>query len=180
MRAWRLSVEREKFSSSFLFLHPMSLACSKYGTCSKCQQRATDLENPDPGAPQTLSWMLSIIRDGEKNSSTENKFHDHCMSHKVAAIHRPFWEGFLPTNVSLSLTPDILHQLYLGTTDNYNTEMFEHLHIDFMKEGWWVSNQCEEFPQTITWLGRQQKISSNAIPLLSLVMYHPLQHTWHG
>ena len=24
----------------------------------------------------------------------------------------------------------------LGTTDNYNTEMFEHLHIDFAKHGW--------------------------------------------
>ncbi|KAJ6449730.1 hypothetical protein C8R45DRAFT_1057264 [Mycena sanguinolenta] len=25
---------------------------------------------------------------------------------------------------------------YFGTTDNYNTEMFEWLHIDFAKNGW--------------------------------------------
>ena len=28
-----------------------------------------------------------------------------------------------------------------GTTDNYNTEMFEWLHIDFAKHGWRASNQ---------------------------------------
>ncbi|KIY52525.1 hypothetical protein FISHEDRAFT_35099 [Fistulina hepatica ATCC 64428] len=28
----------------------------------------------------------------------------------------------------------------LGTTDNYNTEMFERLHIDMAKEGWRASN----------------------------------------
>ncbi|KAJ7778045.1 hypothetical protein DFH07DRAFT_865567 [Mycena maculata] len=36
------------------------------------------------------------------------------MDHEVAGIHRPFWEGFPLTNISLSLTPDVLHQLYQG------------------------------------------------------------------
>ena len=45
-----------------------------------------------------------------------------------------------------------------GTTDNYNTEMFERLHIDFAKEGWRASNQRDEFPQMIRWLSRQEKI----------------------
>ncbi|KAJ7790990.1 hypothetical protein B0H14DRAFT_3115481 [Mycena olivaceomarginata] len=48
---------------------------------------------------------------------------------------------------------------YFGTTDNYNTEMFERLHIDFAKNGWRASNRRDEFPQIITWLGRQEKIS---------------------
>ena len=46
-----------------------------------------------------------------------------------------------------------------GTTDNYNTEMFERLHIDFAKEGWRASNQRDEFPQMIRWLSRREKIS---------------------
>lgn len=46
-----------------------------------------------------------------------------------------------------------------GTTDNYNTEMFECLHIDFAKEGWHASNQHDEFPQMIHWLFRHEKIS---------------------
>ncbi|KAK6972247.1 hypothetical protein R3P38DRAFT_3335915 [Favolaschia claudopus] len=47
-----------------------------------------------------------------------------------------------------------------GTTDNYNTEMFERLHIDFAKEGWRASNHRDEFPQMINWLSRQEKIAS--------------------
>lgn len=47
-----------------------------------------------------------------------------------------------------------------GTTDNYNTEMFERLHIDFAKHGWQASNQRDEFPQMITWLSHQEKIAS--------------------
>ncbi|KAJ7699702.1 hypothetical protein B0H14DRAFT_3100206 [Mycena olivaceomarginata] len=47
-----------------------------------------------------------------------------------------------------------------GTTDNYNTEMFERLHIDFAKEGWRSSNRRDEFPQMIAWLTRQEKIAS--------------------
>jgi len=47
-----------------------------------------------------------------------------------------------------------------GTTDNYNTEMFERLHIDFAKHGWRASNQRDEFPQMIRWLSRQENIMS--------------------
>jgi hypothetical protein len=46
-----------------------------------------------------------------------------------------------------------------GATDNYNTETFERFHIDFAKEGWRASNRRDEFPQKITWLSRQEKIS---------------------
>lgn len=46
-----------------------------------------------------------------------------------------------------------------GATDNYNTETFERFHIDFAKEGWKASNRRDEFPQMITWLSRQEKIS---------------------
>ncbi|KAJ7896889.1 hypothetical protein B0H13DRAFT_2234414 [Mycena leptocephala] len=45
------------------------------------------------------------------------------------------------------------------TTDNYNTEMFEQLHIDFAKTGWRASNRRDECPQMITWLSRQEKVS---------------------
>ncbi|KAJ7307753.1 hypothetical protein DFH08DRAFT_927418 [Mycena albidolilacea] len=244
------------------------VGCSKYGTCPKCQRSAADLQDPLPSAMRTPDWTLG----------TENKFHDYCMEHEIAGVHQPFWTGFPLTNISLSLTPDVLHQLYqgvfkhllgwcqslmtaneldarirslppsfgvrhfdkgisllsqvsgkerkamarillgclgiracrsildfiylsqysthddvwnenrdffisatvrddfnipkfhsllhyvdsieyFGTTDNYNTEMFERLHIDFAKHGWRASNRRDEFPQMITWLDRQEKIS---------------------
>ena len=43
-------------------------------------------------------------------------------------------------------------------TDNYNTELFEHLHIDLAKEGWRASNTRNVFLQMIKWLERQEKI----------------------
>ena len=49
---------------------------------------------------------------------------------------------------------------WLGTTDNYNTEMFERLHIDFAKEGWRASNKRDHFPQMVKWLSRQEKVAS--------------------
>jgi Plavaka transposase len=48
----------------------------------------------------------------------------------------------------------------LGTTDNYNTEMFGRLHIDFAKRGWRASNHRDEFPQMVRWLSRQEKMSA--------------------
>jgi hypothetical protein len=54
---------------------------------------------------------------------------------------------------------------FFGTTDNYNTEMFERLHIDFAKEGWRATNQRDEFPQMIRWLSRQEKIDTLALNL---------------
>ncbi|KAG1856080.1 hypothetical protein F4604DRAFT_1883139 [Suillus subluteus] len=49
---------------------------------------------------------------------------------------------------------------WFGTTNNYNTEMMEHFHIDFCKEGWHASNHCNEMPQMISWLSRREKASS--------------------
>ncbi|PPR07623.1 hypothetical protein CVT24_004179 [Panaeolus cyanescens] len=58
-----------------------------------------------------------------------------------------------------SLTHYIRSIKMFGTTDNYNTEMFERLHIDFAKMGWRASNKRDEFPQMINWLDRQEKVS---------------------
>ena len=46
-----------------------------------------------------------------------------------------------------------------GTTDNYNTEMFERFHIDMAKEGWHASNFRNEVPQMTKWLSRQEKVT---------------------
>ncbi|KAJ3753363.1 hypothetical protein EV360DRAFT_87873 [Lentinula raphanica] len=47
-----------------------------------------------------------------------------------------------------------------GCTDNYNTEMFERLHIDYAKKGWRASNKREEFPQMTHWLARQENVQT--------------------
>ncbi|KAJ3834431.1 hypothetical protein F5878DRAFT_544828 [Lentinula raphanica] len=51
---------------------------------------------------------------------------------------------------------------WIGTTDNSNTEAFERLHIDFAKEGWRASNKRDHFPQMVTFISRQEKVTSVA------------------
>ncbi|KAK7020726.1 hypothetical protein VNI00_017626 [Paramarasmius palmivorus] len=49
---------------------------------------------------------------------------------------------------------------FCGTPDNFNTEMFERLHIDFAKKGWRASNKRDEFPQMTQWLTRQENVET--------------------
>ncbi|KAI1784619.1 hypothetical protein LXA43DRAFT_976614 [Ganoderma leucocontextum] len=45
-----------------------------------------------------------------------------------------------------------------STTDNYNTQYTERLHIDFAKEAYWATNHKDEFPQMTLWLERREKV----------------------
>ncbi|KAF9003201.1 hypothetical protein BDZ89DRAFT_967568 [Hymenopellis radicata] len=47
---------------------------------------------------------------------------------------------------------------YFGATNNFNTEMFERLHIDFSKKGWRASNKRDEYPQMTTWVVRKENV----------------------
>ncbi|KAJ6611148.1 hypothetical protein B0H10DRAFT_1953313 [Mycena sp. CBHHK59/15] len=45
-----------------------------------------------------------------------------------------------------------------GTTDNFNTEYTERLHIDFAKDAYRATNHKDEYPQMTQWLERKEKI----------------------
>jgi hypothetical protein len=45
-----------------------------------------------------------------------------------------------------------------GTTDNYNTQATERLHIDLAKDAYRASNRKDEYPQMTQWLERREKI----------------------
>jgi hypothetical protein len=45
-----------------------------------------------------------------------------------------------------------------GTTDNYNTEQSERLHIDFAKDAYRATNRKDVYTQMTTWLQRREKI----------------------
>ncbi|KAI9436290.1 hypothetical protein H4582DRAFT_2112156 [Lactarius indigo] len=48
-----------------------------------------------------------------------------------------------------------------GTTDNYNTEQTEQLHIDFTKDAYRATNHKDEYPQMTAWLERREKIQQH-------------------
>ena len=91
----------------------------------------------------TLGYMEDSLEMWEKNRSF-------------------FIQTGIQENFNIPKFHSLLHYLesikLFGTTDNYNTEMFERLHIDFTKQGWRASNFRDEFYQIISWLSRQEKI----------------------
>ncbi|KAI8985007.1 hypothetical protein BD414DRAFT_547770 [Trametes punicea] len=48
-----------------------------------------------------------------------------------------------------------------GTTDNYDTQFSERLHIDFAKEAYRASNRKDEFVQMTHWLERKEKVQQH-------------------
>ena len=49
-----------------------------------------------------------------------------------------------------------------GTTDNYNTEQSERLHIDLAKNAYRATNRKDEYPQMTAWLERRERIERHA------------------
>jgi len=45
-----------------------------------------------------------------------------------------------------------------GTTDNFNTEYTERLHIDFAKDAYRATNFKDEYPQMTAWLDRHERV----------------------
>lgn len=62
-----------------------------------------------------------------------------------------------------SLEHYILSILLFGTTDNYDTQYSERLHIDFAKDAYRATNHRDELPQMTTWLERREKIARHGI-----------------
>ncbi|KAF8258427.1 hypothetical protein EI94DRAFT_1912347 [Lactarius quietus] len=50
-----------------------------------------------------------------------------------------------------------------GTTDNYNTEQTEHLHMDYTKYAYRATNKKDEEPQMTVWNERREKVEQHAL-----------------
>ena len=48
-----------------------------------------------------------------------------------------------------------------GTTDNYNTEQTERLHIELTKDAYRATNRKDEYRQMTTWLERREKVQQH-------------------
>lgn len=79
--------------------------------------------------------------------------------------HKPiFIELGIRNNFDFPKIHSLLHYIssikLFGTTCNYNTEMFERLHIDFIKKSFNASNKREERPQMLKWLDKMERVES--------------------
>jgi hypothetical protein len=86
---------------------------SKYGTCPKCLSRK--LGKRGPGPPHTQQATMATISNARDSATSETHFQQLCKEELVSGgVQRPFWEGFPLCDIHLSITPDVLHQLYQG------------------------------------------------------------------
>ncbi|KAH9924954.1 uncharacterized protein BXZ73DRAFT_91146 [Epithele typhae] len=92
----------------------------------------------------------------------------------------PLRDGFSPirlvqaypahTSASLKLLKDTLRRFHLnkdifvlfGTTDNYDTQYTERLHIDLAKDAYRATNRKDEYLQMTLWLERKEKMHRHA------------------
>lgn len=113
---------------------------------------------------KAIWWLLDFIYLAQYSTHDTATLQYLCNAFQKFHQHKDY---FIDVEIHPSLNIPKLHSLVhyaesielFGTTDNYNTEMFERLHIDFAKHGWQSSNQRNEFPQMICWLSRQEKIN---------------------
>ncbi|TBU36604.1 hypothetical protein BD309DRAFT_995537 [Dichomitus squalens] len=85
----------------------------KTGECPKCPISQDDVgRTSEPSRPLrdlgTVLDALAAIEDGPR------AFIQACRQAGIKPLFHPFWESLPYTNIFLSITPDILHQLYQG------------------------------------------------------------------
>ncbi|KAF9528325.1 hypothetical protein CPB83DRAFT_735438, partial [Crepidotus variabilis] len=81
------------------------------------------------------------------------RFHDN----KDIFVDLGIREGFNLPKLHFALHYVDMIKLY-GTTDNFNTEYTERLHIDLAKDAYAATNHKDEFIQMTTWLVRKEKV----------------------
>ena len=91
------------------------VTCSKSRTCPKCLCNADHLGDEASSLLRTPAWTLGVMSDAKEGTSSTTAYFRECMCANVSGyVQTPFWEGLPHTNLHLSMTPDVLHQLYQG------------------------------------------------------------------
>ncbi|KAI0039433.1 hypothetical protein FA95DRAFT_1504177 [Auriscalpium vulgare] len=87
------------------------VACVKYGECPKCEVDHDDLGLFEESASRDLASTLRALRTVDRGPTI---FFAECAEARIKPVDHPFWEELPFANVFVSITPDILHQMYQG------------------------------------------------------------------
>lgn len=91
------------------------VACCKYGRCPKCRASFDKLGDKAPSEWRTQVWTLGVMSEARKSATSGAQYFETCMDQDVSGyVYRPFWDELPFTDIHLSITPDVLHQLYQG------------------------------------------------------------------
>ena len=126
-----------------------------------------DLPLPDGQSPTRLIRAVRALLDfmylAQYRSHTADTLSD--LENALSRFHDNkdiFIDLGARTNFNFPKLHSLMHYAssikLFGTTDNYNTEQSERLHIDLTRSGWNATNHKDEYPQMTTWLERKEKI----------------------
>ncbi|KAN0140702.1 hypothetical protein V8E53_001529 [Lactarius tabidus] len=87
------------------------VTCTQYGRCPKCVVPQEEIGN---GMTFPLCDFGEAVDVFSLSDSDPTVFHTACRNASFKPMYHPFWESLPFTNIFLSITPDILHQLHQG------------------------------------------------------------------
>ena len=92
------------------------ISCAKYGTCPCCKVTEGSLGDMETEFPsRTQKDTAETIDDLSARSKSNNQFFQSCRNHDIGAgVYHPFWKDMPYTDIHLSMTVDVLHQLHQG------------------------------------------------------------------
>lgn len=99
--------------AAFVVDYPEQLTgtCCKNGECPKCEAENKKLGERGPFPLRDLAKVLAALDSVEKGPVI---FNNACKDAGIKPVYKPFWQYLPYTNIFLSITPDVLHQLYQG------------------------------------------------------------------
>ncbi|KAF8262730.1 hypothetical protein EI94DRAFT_1742876 [Lactarius quietus] len=99
--------------ASFVGDYPEQIlvTCTYSGQCPKCIVLPDELGSPNsyPSCDYNEATDIYALADGDAHT-----FHLVCREVGQKPVYHPFWEALPLTNIFVSITPDILHQLLQG------------------------------------------------------------------
>ena len=87
------------------------VTCTQNGRCPKCMVPRDEIGDDTIFASCDFGAAVDVFSLSDSNSIA---FHVVCRNASLKPIYHPFWESLPFTNIFVSITPDILHQLHQG------------------------------------------------------------------
>ena len=107
------------------------VCCCKTSNCPKCIIERDEIgESEDPSPLRDLNAILSALG---KLDNGPLAFIQACQEVGIKPVIQPFWQDLPYVNIYLSITPDILHQLYQGVYLSITPDILHQLYQGVMK-----------------------------------------------
>ena len=132
------------------------VTCTYNGRCPKCLVPSDRLGDFEHFPARNLLQATNTFRLADEDS---HAFHAACRKSGLKPIYHPFWQRLPLTNIFISITPDVLHQLLQGIMKQLltwltNSAVFGATEINARCKGLPPSHHITLFPKGITSLSR--------------------------